>query len=118
MPASESGVALRIVAGVDGSPSSAEALRWAVRYAELSGGTIDAGRVRLALDTGRATSGWSTDPATGRLGVDRCATRERRRPLDRPGSESERRQSDDEAKREADAHAEPFLVVPAVVAQI
>lgn len=32
----------RIVAGVDGSPSSVDALRWAVRQAELSGGTVDA----------------------------------------------------------------------------
>jgi nucleotide-binding universal stress UspA family protein len=32
----------RIVAGVDGSPSSLEALRWAVGQAELTGGTVDA----------------------------------------------------------------------------
>lgn len=32
----------RVVAGVDGSASSFEALRWAVRYAELSGGTVEA----------------------------------------------------------------------------
>ncbi len=32
----------RIVAGVDGSASSVEALRWAVRQAELAGGTVDA----------------------------------------------------------------------------
>ena len=32
----------RIVAGVDGSPSSIMALRWAVRQAELTGGTVDA----------------------------------------------------------------------------
>lgn len=32
----------RIVVGVDGSPSSREALRWAIRYADLSGGTVDA----------------------------------------------------------------------------
>lgn len=42
MPGSQVGVAPRIVAGVDGSPSSVQALRWAVRYAELSGGTVDA----------------------------------------------------------------------------
>ena len=42
MAASEPGAAPRIVAGVDGSPSSVEALRWAVRYAGLTGGTIDA----------------------------------------------------------------------------
>jgi nucleotide-binding universal stress UspA family protein len=32
----------RIVAGVDGSPSSLAALRWAVRQAELTGATVDA----------------------------------------------------------------------------
>ncbi|MGW1911554.1 universal stress protein [Streptomyces sp. NPDC002076] len=32
----------RVVVGVDGSPSSYEALRWAVRYAGLVGATVDA----------------------------------------------------------------------------
>jgi nucleotide-binding universal stress UspA family protein len=32
----------RIVAGVDGSPSSLTALRWAVQQAELTGGTVEA----------------------------------------------------------------------------
>jgi nucleotide-binding universal stress UspA family protein len=32
----------RIVAGVDGSPSSLAALRWAVRQAEFTGATVDA----------------------------------------------------------------------------
>ncbi|ANP51328.1 nucleotide-binding universal stress UspA family protein [Streptomyces griseochromogenes] len=32
----------RIVVGVDGSPSSYAALRWAVRYAGLVGGSVDA----------------------------------------------------------------------------
>ncbi|HTX29614.1 MAG TPA: universal stress protein [Streptosporangiaceae bacterium] len=32
----------RIVVGVDGSPSSREALRWAVRQAALTAGTVDA----------------------------------------------------------------------------
>jgi nucleotide-binding universal stress UspA family protein len=32
----------RIVVGVDGSPSSRQALRWAVRQAELTEGTVDA----------------------------------------------------------------------------
>lgn len=31
------------MAGVDGSPSSVEVLRWAVRQAGLTGGTVDAG---------------------------------------------------------------------------
>ncbi|GGJ06800.1 universal stress protein [Streptomyces brasiliensis] len=32
----------RVVVGVDGSPSSHAALRWAVRYADLIGGGVDA----------------------------------------------------------------------------
>ncbi|POX48408.1 universal stress protein [Streptomyces sp. Ru72] len=32
----------RVVVGVDGSPSSHAALRWAVRYAGLIGGTVEA----------------------------------------------------------------------------
>jgi len=32
----------RIVVGVDGSPSSRAALRWAVRHAAVTGGTVDA----------------------------------------------------------------------------
>jgi nucleotide-binding universal stress UspA family protein len=32
----------RVVVGVDGSASSLEALRWAVRQAELTGATVDA----------------------------------------------------------------------------
>jgi nucleotide-binding universal stress UspA family protein len=41
MSASQSGIP-RIVAGVDGSPPSIAALRWAVRQAEVTGGTVDA----------------------------------------------------------------------------
>jgi hypothetical protein len=41
MSASQNAVA-RIVAGVDGSPPSIAALRWAVHQAQLSGSTIDA----------------------------------------------------------------------------
>src|SRR5260221_4912319 len=41
MPASQS-VAPRIVAGVDGSPVSIAALRWAIDQAEVTGGTVDA----------------------------------------------------------------------------
>ena len=33
---------MKIVVGVDGSPSSRAALRWAVRQAVLTGGTVDA----------------------------------------------------------------------------
>jgi nucleotide-binding universal stress UspA family protein len=36
------GISHRIVAGVDGSASSLEALRWAARQAELTGSTVDA----------------------------------------------------------------------------
>jgi nucleotide-binding universal stress UspA family protein len=36
------GTAPRIVAGVDGSPSAHSALRWAIRQAELTGGSVDA----------------------------------------------------------------------------
>jgi nucleotide-binding universal stress UspA family protein len=42
MSAQTDGVSPRIVAGVDGSPSSIHALRWAVRQAELTGAAVDA----------------------------------------------------------------------------
>jgi nucleotide-binding universal stress UspA family protein len=42
MSAHQDGQAPRIVVGVDGSPSAHAALRWAVRHAELTGGTVDA----------------------------------------------------------------------------
>ena len=42
MPDQQSGIHPRIVAGVDGSPSSARALRWAIRQAALTGATVDA----------------------------------------------------------------------------
>jgi nucleotide-binding universal stress UspA family protein len=41
MPATGS-TAPRIVAGVDGSTSARRALRWAIRQAELTGGSVDA----------------------------------------------------------------------------
>ena len=41
MPAT-GGKAPRIVAGVDGSASARSALRWALRQAELTGGSVDA----------------------------------------------------------------------------
>ena len=41
MPPSES-PAQRIVVGIDGSPPSVAALRWAIRQAELTGATVDA----------------------------------------------------------------------------
>ncbi|TQF06349.1 universal stress protein [Kitasatospora acidiphila] len=43
----------RVVVGIDGSPSSRAALRWAVRYAERIGGTIDAvGAIEVPMDYG------------------------------------------------------------------
>ena len=42
MSATENSHAPRIVAGVDGSPSSVAALRWALDQARLTGGTVDA----------------------------------------------------------------------------
>jgi len=42
MTVPENGKGPRIVVGVDGSPSSQEALRWAVREARIVGGTVDA----------------------------------------------------------------------------
>jgi nucleotide-binding universal stress UspA family protein len=42
MPGTSTSNALRVVVGVDGSPSSRAALRWAVHYAVLNGSTVDA----------------------------------------------------------------------------
>ena len=42
MPAQEASKDPRIVAGVDGSPSSLSALRWAIRQAGLTGATVEA----------------------------------------------------------------------------
>jgi nucleotide-binding universal stress UspA family protein len=42
MPDEENTVSPRIVAGIDGSESSASALRWAIRQAALTGATVDA----------------------------------------------------------------------------
>ena len=41
-PATPSGSAGRIVVGVDGSPASVEALRWATRQAQLTGDSVEA----------------------------------------------------------------------------
>jgi nucleotide-binding universal stress UspA family protein len=42
MPGQQTEDGHRIVAGVDGSPSSLQALRWAIRQAELTGSSVDA----------------------------------------------------------------------------
>ncbi len=42
MPGQQTEDGRRIVAGVDGSDSSLEALRWAIRQAELTGSSVDA----------------------------------------------------------------------------
>jgi nucleotide-binding universal stress UspA family protein len=42
MPGQQKEDGHRIVAGVDGSPSSLQALRWAIRQAELTGSSVDA----------------------------------------------------------------------------
>jgi nucleotide-binding universal stress UspA family protein len=42
MPASEHRIGPRVVVGVDGSPSSISALRWAIRQAGLTGAAVDA----------------------------------------------------------------------------
>jgi nucleotide-binding universal stress UspA family protein len=58
---------MKIVVGVDGSPSSRAALRWAVRQGLLTGGTVDAilaWQVPMIL----RTSGWApiyVDEASG-----------------------------------------------------
>ena len=51
MPASSMSNAPRVVVGVDGSPSSRAALRWAVNYAALNGGTVDAVMARQVPET-------------------------------------------------------------------
>jgi len=56
MSGQQEGHVPRIVAGVDGSPSSIEALRWAVRQAGLTGGTVD------------AVTGWQFPVGTGGYG--------------------------------------------------
>jgi nucleotide-binding universal stress UspA family protein len=42
MPVQDDGSATRIAVGVDGSPSSVEALRWAIQQAALTGAAVDA----------------------------------------------------------------------------
>ena len=60
----------RIVVGVDGSVPSIDALRWAIRQAELTGGTLDA---VLAWQYPVAIGGLGWVPATGLGDVDYAA---------------------------------------------
>ena len=61
----------RIVVGVDGSPSSRSALRWAVRQALLTGGTVDA---IMAWHVPAAMAGYAW--GQGPVGLDDVAERE------------------------------------------
>ena len=51
MPASSMSNGPRVVVGVNGSPSSRAALRWAVNHAALNGGTVDAVMARQVPET-------------------------------------------------------------------
>jgi nucleotide-binding universal stress UspA family protein len=51
MPAGSTSNVPRIVVGVDGSPSSRAALRWAANQAALTGGTVDAVMARQPGET-------------------------------------------------------------------
>ena len=48
----------RIVVGVDGSPSSRAALRWAVRQAKFTGGSVDA-VIAWQIPTALRSYGWA-----------------------------------------------------------
>src|SRR6266567_9376815 len=58
MSAPRTGAVPRIVAGVDGSPPSIMALRWAVHQAELTGGTVDA-VISWAFPIAAGGMGWA-----------------------------------------------------------
>jgi nucleotide-binding universal stress UspA family protein len=59
MPGQEHHTGSRIVAGVDGSPSSVSALRWAIGQAEITGAAVDA---VLAWHYPVATGGYGWAP--------------------------------------------------------
>jgi len=61
MPAAQHDPRSRIVVGVDGSPSSREALQWAVRQAGLTGSTVDA---VIAWHYPLTTDGFGMAPVT------------------------------------------------------
>jgi nucleotide-binding universal stress UspA family protein len=68
MAGPESGRSPRIVVGVDGSPSSLEALRWAVRAARVAGGSVDA-VAAWEYPEGVGGFGWSPGAAFGTDGI-------------------------------------------------
>jgi nucleotide-binding universal stress UspA family protein len=61
------GKAPRIVAGVDGSESARSALRWAIRQAELTGGSVDA---VIAWQYPASYTGYGIAPVGVSAGVD------------------------------------------------
>ncbi|MEV6113132.1 universal stress protein [Streptomyces sp. NPDC052109] len=64
----------RVVVGVDGSSSSYEALRWAVRYAGLVGGTVEA----IAVWELPGLHGWSAPAVDTDVDADEARQRMRK----------------------------------------
>ncbi|WP_435271431.1 universal stress protein [Streptomyces sp. 1222.5] len=73
----------RVVVGVDGSPSSYEALRWGVRYAALVGGTLDA----VTAWEQPGLYGWSAPAVDTDIDVDEARERMTRELTDVLGGE-------------------------------
>jgi nucleotide-binding universal stress UspA family protein len=67
MPVQQSDTEPRIVAGVDGSPSSLSALRWAIGQAGLTGATVDA---VIAWQYPAAATGYGWAPMGAPEGAD------------------------------------------------
>jgi nucleotide-binding universal stress UspA family protein len=74
MPGQEHHTGPRIVAGVDGSPSSLSALRWAIRQAALTGAAVDA---VIAWYYPAATVGYGWAPTGTDAGFDFRETAEK-----------------------------------------
>ncbi|MGV9245752.1 universal stress protein [Streptomyces sp. NPDC003710] len=66
----QNGTAPRVVVGVDGSSSSFEALRWAVRYAALIGGSVE------AVTAWEVPYGWFAPPMDTDLDVESAKDRQ------------------------------------------